>query len=157
MNEAKRRLLLTGLKLVDLALVVLSYGLATVLVVHARHGASFEQFFSMRIKLWNFVIFVGTLVVWHVAFSLCGMYGSRRLSTRSAQIIDALKATTLSATCLAVVSTLFSISMVTPRFLGYFWVFSFVSVASGTYRSEICACCTQRAPAGKKLVHAKSI
>jgi exopolysaccharide biosynthesis polyprenyl glycosylphosphotransferase len=137
-NEAKRHLLLTGLKLVDLALVVLSFGLATLLVVHARQGASFTQFFSIRIKLWNFVIFVAALVAWHIAFSLCGMYGSRRLSTRYAQIIDALKATTLSAICLAIVSMLFSISMVTPRFLAFFWVFSFVSVAAGRVMLRYC-------------------
>ena len=131
MNEAKRRLLLSGLKLFDLTLVVLSFGLAAALVVHARHGVSVAQLLSMRIKLRNIVIFVATLAAWHLVFVLCGRYGSKRLSTRYAQIIDALKATTLSAICLAIVSMLFSISMVTPRFVVFFWIFCFVSVLAG--------------------------
>jgi exopolysaccharide biosynthesis polyprenyl glycosylphosphotransferase len=131
MTEAKRRLLLTGLKLFDLTLVVLSFGLATVLVVHARQGGPFGRLLSMRIKLWNIVIFVAMLVTWHIVFSLCGMYGSKRLSTRYARILDALKATVLSAICLALVAMLFSISMVTPRFVTFFWIFCFVSVSAG--------------------------
>jgi exopolysaccharide biosynthesis polyprenyl glycosylphosphotransferase len=129
-NEAKRRLLLAGLKLIDLVFVVLSYGLATMLAVHVRHGASLAQFFSMRIKVRNFLLFVAMLAACHVAFVLCGMYRSRRLSSAYPQIIDALKATTFSVICVAIAAVLFSISMVAPRFLAYFWVFSFVSVAT---------------------------
>ncbi len=82
MNEAKRNFLLAALKLSDLALLLAAYILATVLVVHAHPGMSLALFLSMRVKLENLVLFSGMVVLWHLILSSCGMYGSRRLSTR---------------------------------------------------------------------------
>jgi exopolysaccharide biosynthesis polyprenyl glycosylphosphotransferase len=131
MNDAKRRVLLSGLKLFDLSMLVVSFALATAASVYVRQGPSLTQYLSMRIKLANIVMFVGTAVAWHVVFLFCGMYGSKRLSTRRAEIKDAIKATTLCAAGLAVAATIFSISMVTPEFLIFFWIFSSALVCAG--------------------------
>jgi len=82
----------------------------------------------MRIKLSNFLIFAIALIFCHAAFSFCGLYESRRLSTRLAESLDALKATAFSTACLALVSTLFSVRMITPQFLLVFWVIISLSV-----------------------------
>jgi exopolysaccharide biosynthesis polyprenyl glycosylphosphotransferase len=131
MNDAKRRLLLSGLKMFDLSMVVVSFALATVIIVYLRQGPSLSQFLSMRIKVWNVAILVATVVAWHVVFVFCGMYGSKRLSTRSAEIIDVFKATTFSTFCLAMVAAICSISMVTLHFLVIFWIVSSVFVSAG--------------------------
>jgi exopolysaccharide biosynthesis polyprenyl glycosylphosphotransferase len=122
MNETRRRLLLNLLKLFDLGLVMVSFGL-TVVIVYSHHG-SLEQFLSLRIKLGNFAILLLTVLAWHVVFYLCGMYGSKRLSSRRKEAVDALKVATLCAVCLASLAQLFSVHMVTPRFCGIFWIVS---------------------------------
>lgn len=130
MYEKKRRLLLNALKLLDLTLLVASYGLATVLVVYADRGVSVEKFLSLRVKLSNCVIFAGALLVWHVILCASGLYKSRRLSTKPAEALDILMATTLCTLCTVFFATAFSIRMVTSRFLAFFWIISFVIVLS---------------------------
>ena len=112
MHETKRRFLLTALKFLDLALLVASFGLATILVVHADRTLPLSAFLSMRVKLWNFSIFAGLLYVWHVLFASCGLYHSRRVSSRRADLIDIGRATALSALFLGMVTLVFEIRMV---------------------------------------------
>ena len=128
MNEAKRRFLLNALKLYDLALIVVSFYLATFLLVRAAHDVSLHDFLAMRVKLSNFFIFGIALFLCHSAFSVCGLYESRRLSTRLAESLDALKATAFATACLGVVSTVFSVRMITSQFLLVFWVIISISV-----------------------------
>ena len=125
MNTAKRRLLLGSLKFLYSGLLILSFGLTTVLTVsESGKNITPAAFFSMRVKLSNFVIFAGVLLVWHSIFSLCGLYQSKRLSTQASLVIDAVKATTLAAIGLLVMASLFKITMVTISFLSLFWILS---------------------------------
>jgi exopolysaccharide biosynthesis polyprenyl glycosylphosphotransferase len=130
MNEAKRRFLLGGLKLFDLCQLVASYGLATILVIHWNQGADLEQFLSMRVKVSNCITSISILLAWHVIFSLCGVYQSKRLSARRVEIMDVFRATTLSSVLLALMAALFRITMITPRFLASFWFTSMLLLVS---------------------------
>jgi exopolysaccharide biosynthesis polyprenyl glycosylphosphotransferase len=122
-NEVKRRFLLNALKLFDVGLMVLSFGLTTFFVVHQTRSASLAHFLSMRVKVSNCFIFAITLLFFHMMFTLCGLYESKRMSTRFAEIVEVLKATSLSTACLALISASFSLkTMLTPRFLGLFWL-----------------------------------
>jgi exopolysaccharide biosynthesis polyprenyl glycosylphosphotransferase len=116
-----RRTLLALLKVFDLFLAVLSYGVATFVIVHANYSISFQQFLSLRIKLSNFAIMAVTVYLWHFIFAMCGLYESKRLSTRREETVGELKATTLSTMCLLLVSATLSIHMMTPSFLALFW------------------------------------
>lgn len=125
MNTAKRRFLLTTLKLFYASLMVLCYGLATALVVsEGQGGVSFSAFLSVRVKLVNFVVFGIELLVWHLIFSICGFYQSKRLSTQGSLVIDAVKATTLASVGLLLMAKIFVVTMVTPRFVLIFWLLS---------------------------------
>jgi exopolysaccharide biosynthesis polyprenyl glycosylphosphotransferase len=128
--EKKRRLLLNALKLLDLTLLVVAFGLATVLVVYADKGVSLEKFLSLRVKLSNCAIFAIGLFAWHVIFSASGLYKSKRLSTRAAEVLDILKAITLCTLCIVFLATAFSIRLVTSRFLLLFWLISFIAILS---------------------------
>ena len=130
-TEAKRKLLLGGLKLLDLGLLLLSFGLATILMVSTRPGPTLPEFLAIRVKLGNLVLFLAVALLWHVIFYVCGMYGSMRLSSRLAVLLEALRSTTLCAASLALVAAVFSIKMVTPAFMLFFWSLSFIAVASG--------------------------
>jgi FlaA1/EpsC-like NDP-sugar epimerase len=126
--EKKRRLLLNALKLLDVTLLVAAFGLATVLVVYADEGVSLEKFLSLRVKLANCAIFAGALFVWHVILCVSGLYKSRRLATKLTEAFDILKATTLCTLCVVFLATVFSVRMVTSRFLVLFWIIAFAAV-----------------------------
>ncbi len=133
MNEAKRRFLLNTLKLYDLGIIVVSFGLATFLLVHAEHKVSLHDFLAMRVKVSNCAIFAVALICCHAIFSLCGLYQSRRLSTRLAESTDALKATSLSTVCLALVAVFFSVRMITVPFLITFYAISSLLVVASRF------------------------
>ena len=121
MND-KSRLPLSLLKLSDLVLVVLAFGLTTALVVHGEGTISLARFFAMRTKISNYAIFVLALLICHLAFSVCGLYRSRRLSNRREEMMDISKATTLSVMCFVAIGSVFSIRMISLSFLVLFWL-----------------------------------
>jgi exopolysaccharide biosynthesis polyprenyl glycosylphosphotransferase len=129
MHEARRRFILTGLKLFDITQLTLAFGLATLLVVHWDQRIDLKQFLSMRVKLSNCAVFASILLTWHMIFSLCGLYESKRLSTRRVEVLDMLKATALSSSLLAMMAILWRITMITPRFVASFWIFASLLLA----------------------------
>jgi len=112
---------LSILKLADLCVALVSFGLATALIVHEQHQLALTQFLSMRIKIANLVLFLLTLLIYHLLFCVFGLYQSRRLSGIGAETLDTLKATTLFFGTLIVFGFTFSIRMFTPAFLLSFW------------------------------------
>jgi exopolysaccharide biosynthesis polyprenyl glycosylphosphotransferase len=124
-DTAKRKFFLATLKIFYVSLMVLCYGLATALIVSQGHrGVSLSEFLTMRVKLANFVVFSAVLFVWHLTFSLCGFYQSKRLSTQASLVVDVLKATTLASIALMVMARMFVVTMVTPGFVLTFWFLS---------------------------------
>lgn len=126
MNESRRYFLLNSFKVLDLVLLVFSFGLATIVIVHTTERISLAHFLSIRVKLSNCAIFGLTLLFWHGIFSQFGLYESKRLSTTVAETMDVLKALTLSIAVLLGIARLFPIVMVTPRFVILFWLISSV-------------------------------
>jgi exopolysaccharide biosynthesis polyprenyl glycosylphosphotransferase len=112
------------LKLSDSLLFALSFGLTTAFIVHAQSKVPLHEFFSMRAKISNFAIFALMLLLCHAIFSACDLYKSKRLSNKSAEAQDLLKATTFSTLCVFVVGTMFSVRMITVPFLATFWALS---------------------------------
>lgn len=134
MSEVNRRFLLNALKLFDVGLVFWSFGLATFLVATAQHTIPLGQFLSYRVKLSNCAIFALALFLCHMMFSLCGLYESKRLSTKRAEVLDSLKATTLSTLCLALLGMWFSLRVVyTPKFLLLFLAILSASVCASRW------------------------
>lgn len=121
MVPLRRKILLRAFKLFDLLVLVFSFALATLAVYHQTGMVSLLQFLSMRVKVQNFVVFLGCLLVWHIIFSLFGLYRSRRLSTRWAEAIDTIKATSFGTLLIFIASILFRIQIVTPTFIAVFW------------------------------------
>lgn len=124
MRKLRREILLNTLKLFQLATMTLAFALATVPVLAESHAVSVAQFLTMRVKIGNFFIFLGLLILWHTLFSIFGLYQSRRLSTLAADSRDILVATSLGTLCLQVAAAILHIRMATPTFLVVFWVLS---------------------------------
>ena len=125
MSNLRRKILLNVFKLFDVTVMVAAFGLTALLLVStSRAVSSFGEFFAMRVKVGNFLIFSGMVVVWHLIFSGFGLYASRRLSRRTAELLDVVKATTLSTVLLGASALVLHIRMATPKFVVVFWLMS---------------------------------
>jgi exopolysaccharide biosynthesis polyprenyl glycosylphosphotransferase len=122
---ARRRYLLNALKMLDLSIMLCAFGLAS-LVAYYQVGktVSLHEFIHMRVEIHNLFIFAALLGTWHTCFLSCGLYRSRRLSSRRDEILDLVKATSVGAIFVLVASVLFQIRIATPAFLATFWLAS---------------------------------
>jgi exopolysaccharide biosynthesis polyprenyl glycosylphosphotransferase len=130
MTVLGRQLLVKTAKLYDLAVMCLSFGLAAVLVAHQTATVSFADFFAMRVKVRNFVLFAGFLLVWNIIFRLFRLYDSRRLSGQRDEVLDIVKATTLGVGSVCIAALLFRLKMVTPLFAVGLWLISSATLVS---------------------------
>jgi hypothetical protein len=95
MHKTRRQMMTGAMKWFDLALMVVSFGVAA-LPVPAKAGlVSFAQLLEIKVKLENILVFVCLLALWHFLFSILGLYDSKRLSGRRAEALDVLQATSL--------------------------------------------------------------
>lgn len=131
MNEWKSRFLTNSLKLFDLAVLVLSFGLAMAVAASSSGNHSLIELLSMKIKLSNFINFAALLLVWHWIFALSDLYESKRLATRRSEAIDVMKATLLSTAFLFLIAITLKMRIVTPAFFTTFWTLSTVVVIAG--------------------------
>jgi exopolysaccharide biosynthesis polyprenyl glycosylphosphotransferase len=120
-SNPRRQALLTAFKLFDVVLMVFAFALATVPVLYEADVVSFAQFLEMRIRVNDFLIFVGLLAVWHIVFASFGLYHSHRLGYPRTEMASVIKAVTLITFIVFVAALFLSINMVTPVFLVVFW------------------------------------
>ena len=130
MGASRRRLLLKVWKLLDLWIMSSMFVLAAVTGLHGGGGVSLADFLSMRIKVENFFLFVGLLVVWHIVFVFLGVYQSQRWVSRQEELTRVFGATSAGAFCLGLLSLPFRIRMVTPSYLLVFWLLTTAAVVA---------------------------
>lgn len=124
MSNTRRRIMLASFKLVDISIMVGSFALATVPVLYENQGLSFGEFLSMRVKVQNFLLFLGLVLAWLGIFKVIGLYESQRFVAGRSEVLDALKAAFVGTLCLGVMAALAQIRMVDVVFLGVFWAAS---------------------------------
>jgi exopolysaccharide biosynthesis polyprenyl glycosylphosphotransferase len=127
MNNAGRILLLKALQLFDVSLMIAAFVISLVTVIHHRSAVTVLHFFSMRVKIQNFVLFLLLILAWHLILKLSGLYTSHRLCPRHEEVIDIMKATTLGTVVIFIVAATSRITVVTPSFLVVFWLTSMCS------------------------------
>jgi len=120
----------TAIKLFDLLLMIIAFGVAALAVQTKVGTLSFAQFLSARIKVQNFIVFFCLLGLWHAIFATLGLYDSKRLTSRLAEAADVVKATSAATAVLILGAFLIGFRMVTPTFVGIFWASSTFIVAS---------------------------
>jgi exopolysaccharide biosynthesis polyprenyl glycosylphosphotransferase len=121
MPTFRRRILLEALQIFDLSILIFAFALSAVLALGVRRGVSIADFFSMRVSIGNFLLFIGLLILWHHIFSSTGLYGSHRFASRLSEAWDVVKATFLSSLVLAAAALLFHIRMASPLVLVVFF------------------------------------
>ena len=125
---ANRKIFSNGLKVFDLVLMVAAFVVSTLPLFHRVGRFTLAEFFSMRVKLGNLILFLSFLLVWHILFSVFGLYGSKRMSRRWEEARDIAAATTLGTIVIAASALTFHIWVVNRVFLPLFWVLSTGSV-----------------------------
>lgn len=130
MSTAKRNLYMGVLKALNLGILAIAFSIASILNVYdSEEGVSVEGFFSIRVRLINFLVFGLILVVWHGIFSICGQYRSQRLLSRRSMFAGAIKAVTLCSFFLGMLAVILQIRMITPAVLFLFWLLASLLVS----------------------------
>jgi exopolysaccharide biosynthesis polyprenyl glycosylphosphotransferase len=130
MTTLKRRLFLNALKLFDVAVMIGAFLSAAVIVLHRSDDISAAAFFTMRVRVQNFVLFAFLLLVWHLILCFFGLYASRRFSSRKRELRDIIAATSIGTLIILLAGVLFRIRMATPLFLFSFWIGATLLTAS---------------------------
>ncbi len=121
--QMMRGIVFNALRVTDISLIMLSFGLAAAFSVTAGKRMTIESFFASKVSLSSCVLFAIAILICYAMFSVSGLYQSKRMSTKASESADVLRAMTCSTACLWLEGRLFSISMVTPYFLLAFWAF----------------------------------
>jgi exopolysaccharide biosynthesis polyprenyl glycosylphosphotransferase len=127
-TNLRRQILIKTFMLFDLGTLAFSFVVAAVGIWHLTAFSSFAAFISMRVKVLNFLLFLGLFYSWHLIFSAFGLYGSRRLGDRKQEVADVLKATSVAIIVLSIGAPIFRVRMITPAFIVVFWAISSVSL-----------------------------
>src|ERR1700704_5965780 len=97
--EIMRRIVFNALRVTDIGLIMLSFGLAVVLSINAGKWMTIEGFFASKVSLSSCVLFAISMLLCHAMFSVSGLYQSKRMSTKSSEAADVLRAMTFSTAC----------------------------------------------------------
>jgi exopolysaccharide biosynthesis polyprenyl glycosylphosphotransferase len=123
-----RKFFTNGFKAFDLLLMMFSFAAATLPQYHRVGRFTLTEFFELRVKLGNLILFISFLVIWNLLFNVFGLYGSKRMASRWEEMWDITRATTLGAVVIAVFGLAFRIWVVNRIFLVLFWLLTTCSV-----------------------------
>jgi exopolysaccharide biosynthesis polyprenyl glycosylphosphotransferase len=126
--QTRRRLMKHLAKVFDLCVLIAAFVSAGIIF---SDEVTFVGFMALRIKLSNCLLFALLLITWHNLFIMCGLYVSKRLTTTWAAILEVCKATLLAAVFLLVLGKILNIHLVTPPFVGVFWLFCTGAMVGG--------------------------
>lgn len=122
----RRKILVPGLKLFDLAVATLALAFAAwTEYSNVSDAASFAGFLAIRISLTNLLLLLGFLLICHLTLSHFGLYRSHRLSGQWSEAIDVFKAMSITTAWLGL-GAVIGIRIISPVFLATFWAASIV-------------------------------
>jgi exopolysaccharide biosynthesis polyprenyl glycosylphosphotransferase len=125
---ARRGHLRNALAWLDVLCLVVAFT-AAVLAEGARtESVRIEEFLSMRMRVANFVLFMGLVLSWHLCFRAVGLYDATRPLLGRGRAAEAARGVAFATLLVALCSVLFRVSTATPAFLVGFWVVASVLV-----------------------------
>jgi exopolysaccharide biosynthesis polyprenyl glycosylphosphotransferase len=131
LNIAKRAFSKNAAKCFDLT-VLSGCFLFVLLALHSNlRPKSVQQYLAYSVPVARVIQFIFLLLAWHTIFSACGLYVSKRLSTRWSEVLEVVKATTLASLVLFIFAPVLHVEMTRTWFAAVFWILSTASVALG--------------------------
>lgn len=122
MSRLRRRVLARGTQFLDILVMLVSLGLSLFLFSYDVRYYDPLYFFSLKVKVINFIIFAILAFVYVGIFNFLGLYDQRQLRTRLREWLDIFKAVSLSTIFLAAVSLIGKRGNVNQLVLFSFWV-----------------------------------
>jgi exopolysaccharide biosynthesis polyprenyl glycosylphosphotransferase len=120
-HEIVRRIMFRVVMVIDIGLLMMSFGLAAAVTTGFDQRTTIKSLFAMRVSLFSCVLFTVAVLTGHCVLVACKLYRSKRMSSRSAEALDILRAMMLLSVCLWCESKLFRVSGVPNYFLLTFW------------------------------------
>lgn len=120
-QEMLRGAMLRALMVIDITLLMLSFGLAALLTTNGQRWTDFGSFCSTKVTLLSCVLFAIALFSGHGILVMFNLYQSKRLSTKGAEAFDVLGAMAFLTACVWCEARFFHVSGNTTRFLAAFW------------------------------------
>jgi exopolysaccharide biosynthesis polyprenyl glycosylphosphotransferase len=127
-HEIIRRIGFRALMVVDIGLLIISFGLAVLLSSNSFKWTTITYFFTSKVSLSSCALFAIGILLCHSFLSFCNLYESKRMSGKDAEAADVLRAVTLSTACLWCGGRLFSILDARSYFLLAFWAIGSAAV-----------------------------
>lgn len=124
MTSFRRRLLLNLLKLSDIIILLAALIITSWLTIYKGNKITLLEVFSIRLKVINFIGFLGMLLLWNFLFNIFQLYRSRRLDSGFSEWKDIVKVTTVGMAIFALIGYVFRIILFTPLFIAVFWLSS---------------------------------
>lgn len=122
MQDLRRRFLLDAFRAADLCVMGAAFGLALLASADEESPTNPAEFFAVRIKLSNALLFMAFAVLWHVIFRARGLYRSRRIGLLVSEWWDIAKAVALGTLFLAGLGLVLRLAAVDRHFLAVFFV-----------------------------------
>lgn len=126
----RRKLLLNLFKLSDICTLIAALLIASWVVTYSMNWITLKEFLSLRVKVVNFILFLGMILLWHLLFNSFHLYHSRRLGSRLQESKDILKAITIGTAIFILAEPIFNISLFTPLFISVSWLSSTILTLS---------------------------
>ncbi len=130
MTTLGRRILIGILRFSDLLIMSFAFLLGAMAVYFQTGGMHLESFLTMRIKVINFILFVGFLSSWVVILSCFQLYQLGSPLNRRQELFNCLKATLAGTWVIVISGLLFHLYLITPLFLAVFFASSSVLTSS---------------------------
>lgn len=110
----------------DICALLLAFTLSAWLAAGDARNMPFQEVLSLRIKLQNFLLFIGIAGLWSVILAACGLYQSHIYRGRGSELREVAIAMGICSVALWVVHELFQIQLIGTRFLVYFCALAIV-------------------------------
>ena len=123
----RRIALVRAARLLDLAIVSLTFIAAFAVTSSSLTWPSFSEVLILRIKVINVLLFGAYLVLCSAIFSMCGFYASHRLSRWQRHIVEIAVAVTLITASILVLRWPLNLEFATAGFLLWYWLLTFGS------------------------------
>jgi FlaA1/EpsC-like NDP-sugar epimerase len=120
--DFRQKIFMPLTRAVDLTALSVSFLASFAISSGSLTWPDFTHVLVMRIKVVNFVVFAGYLVLCSTIFSACGFYRSHRLSHWRQRLSEMLLATTLVTGLFLVLKQFFYIGFALHKFLPVYWL-----------------------------------
>lgn len=130
MSFFRRDLVLTFFKLSDTFIMVFALLITSLVASNGLNWVTLKELLSMRVKVANFILFLGMILLWYLLFNGFHLYRSKRLGKRLQEFKDILKATTTGSAIFFLSGHFFQISLFSPLFISLFCLSSTIFTLS---------------------------